>query len=102
MSALHDAARRVVAAWVSTRPAWVEQCNEAVLALDAALKAEQAEPESCAWHQDGDSESDLYATSCGHYFSLNDGTPEDNKMHWCCYCGKRIVQEMITEEDEDE
>ena len=38
--ALHDAARLVVAAWSSTRPAWIEQCNEAVLALDAALKAE--------------------------------------------------------------
>jgi hypothetical protein len=50
MSALHEAARRVVAAWVSTRPAWIEQCNEAVLALDAALKA-QAEPveEPVAW-----------------------------------------------------
>lgn len=39
MSALHEAARRAVSAWVSTRPAWIEQCNEAVLALDAALKA---------------------------------------------------------------
>ena len=43
MSALHEAARRVVTAWVSTRPAWIEQCNEAVLALEAALKA-QPEP----------------------------------------------------------
>ncbi|MBU6191152.1 MAG: hypothetical protein KGR68_17680, partial [Betaproteobacteria bacterium] len=40
MSALHEAARRVVSAWVSTRPAWIEQCNAAVLALDAALKAQ--------------------------------------------------------------
>lgn len=39
MSALHEAARRVVAAWTSTRPAWVQECNAAVLALDAALKA---------------------------------------------------------------
>ena len=43
MSALHEAARLVVAAWSSTRHTWVEECNEAVLALDAALKA-QAEP----------------------------------------------------------
>ena len=81
--------------------AWREGIAKHSAALRAAL-AQQAEPESCAWHQDGDSESDLYATSCRHYFSLNEGTPEDNKMHWCCYCGKRIVQELITEEDDDE
>ena len=40
MSALHDAARIVVAAWVSDRRTWVEECNQAVLALDAALKAQ--------------------------------------------------------------
>ena len=50
MSALHDAARLVVAAWSSTRRTWVEECNAAVMALDAALKA-QPEPaqEPVAW-----------------------------------------------------
>ena len=43
MSALHEAARLVVAAWSSTRRTWVEECNAAVMALDAALKA-QPEP----------------------------------------------------------
>lgn len=56
--------------------------------------------ESCTWQQDGDSESSLYATSCKRYFMLEDGTPEDNRLAWCCYCGKRLVQELITEEDE--
>ena len=68
--------------------------------LRAAL-AQQDEPETCTWHQDGDSDSGVYATSCGHYFNLEDGTPEDNKMQWCCYCGKKLVQELITEDDDD-
>ena len=72
--------------------------GDAILALRAAL-AQQAEPETCTWQQDGDSESGLYATSCRRYFSLDDGTPEDNRLAWCCYCGKRLVQELITEED---
>jgi hypothetical protein len=29
--------------------------------------------------------------------TFTDGTPEDNKMQWCCYCGKKLVQELITE-----
>lgn len=43
MSTLHEAARRVVAAWASKEWNWVMECNAAVLALDAALKA-QPEP----------------------------------------------------------
>lgn len=60
----------------------------------------QAAPvaESCAWHQDGDTESSLYATSCHNYFDLTDGTPADNDMRWCCYCGKTLVQELIEED----
>ena len=64
------------------------------------LKAALAEPETCTWQQDGDSDSGVYGTSCRRYFNLEDGTPEDNKMAWCCYCGKKLAQALITE-DED-
>ena len=65
------------------------------------LRAALAEPETCTWQQDGDSDSGVYGTSCGHYFDITDGTPEDNKMKWCCYCGRKLTQALITE-DEDE
>ena len=64
------------------------------------MSDQQAEPDTCTWHQDGDSDSGVYGTSCHHYFNLEDGTPEDNKMRWCCYCGKKLVQQLIVE-DED-
>lgn len=60
--------------------------------------AKQAEPETCTWQQDGDSDSGVYGTSCGSYFNIEDGTPEDNKMRWCCYCGKKLAQSLITED----
>lgn len=68
--------------------------------LPPPLPAEP-EPETCTWHQDGDSDSGVYATSCRHYFNLEDGTPEDNKLAWCCYCGKKLTQELITEGGDD-
>ena len=74
--------------------------RQAIADLRAAL-AQQVEPETCTWHQDGDSDSGVYATSCRHYFNLEDGTPEDNKMQRCCYCGKKLVQELITEGDDE-
>ena len=61
----------------------------------------QPKSETCTWHQDGDSDSGVYATSCRRFFDLTDGTPEDNKMSWCCYCGKRLVQELIAEGGDD-
>jgi hypothetical protein len=30
-----------------------------------------------------------------------DGTPEDNEMAHCCYCGKRLAQELIAEDDDE-
>ena len=73
----------------------------AIEELRGALRAALAQPDTCTWWQDGDSDSGTYQTSCGHYFAITDGTPEDNKMRHCCYCGKTLAQELITE-DEDE
>ncbi len=47
-----------------------------------ALRAETA----CIWSSD----EETWGTSCGHCFTLNDGTPTDNGMKYCCYCGKTL------------
>ena len=70
-------------------------------AIVGRLEAALAEPEACTWQQDGDSDSGVYGTSCGSYFDITDGTPEDNKMAWCCYCGKKLAQSLITEDEDD-
>jgi hypothetical protein len=59
------------------------------------------QPNECHWLQDGDEDSDKWAASCGRhrYFQLNDGTPTDNRMTHCCYCGKPLVEVPIEPED---
>ena len=44
--------------------------------------------EECAWRED---QSD-WETDCGNRFTLFDGTPLENGMVYCCFCGKCIVQ----------
>lgn len=44
---------------------------------------------------------DNWETTCGNRFILDDGTPSDNKMKHCCYCGKTL-KEFIFEEEEDD
>ena len=66
------------------------------------LRAALEQPNECHWYQDGDEDSDKWAASCGRhrYFQLNDGTPTDNRMKHCCYCGKPLVEVPIEPEDE--
>ena len=44
---------------------------------------------NCAWTQD---EEGVWQSSCGCSFILNEGTPSENKMAFCCYCGKAIKE----------
>jgi len=45
--------------------------------------------EQCVWSEDADGN---WETGCGRMFVLNDGTPYDNEMGFCCYCGHSINQ----------
>ena len=47
-------------------------------------------PHTCKWtHDDNDG---LYGTECGNAFEINDGTPKENQMAFCCYCGGTIKE----------
>jgi hypothetical protein len=58
-------------------------------------------PVKCMWAQDCDDDSRTYSTECGRYFNLEDGTPEDNKFKYCCFCGGSLEQHLF-ERDDDE
>ena len=57
--------------------------------LEARVQELEAIAPPCRWYQDevGDGE---WLTACGGAFCVLDGTPKENKMHWCCYCGGRV------------
>lgn len=43
--------------------------------------------DACAWAGDGEGN---WHTACGEIFTLMEGTPTDNKMRHCPYCGKNL------------
>lgn len=43
----------------------------------------ETRPRECEWREDWDA----WATSCRHMFEFTDGTPEDNHMKYCPFCG---------------
>jgi hypothetical protein len=43
----------------------------------------------CVWSEDFEGNWD---TGCGNLFVLNEGTPSENGMKHCCYCGGKLEQ----------
>ena len=47
--------------------------------------------QTCEWTQD-EPDSDAWNTNCGQLFTLNAGTPSQNRMAFCCYCGAPLKE----------
>ncbi len=48
----------------------------------------------CKWKYWGEYDTDggRWETSCGSAFTVNEGTPKDNNMKFCPFCGKELWQ----------
>lgn len=45
---------------------------------------------ACVWTEDADG---AWETECGHVFEVMTGTPSENDMRFCCYCGGALIEE---------
>ena len=45
--------------------------------------------ETCEWVADDDG---VWDTECGNRFEVIEGTPRENQMYWCPYCGKSLQE----------
>jgi hypothetical protein len=52
----------------------------------------------CYWNQEDD-EYGSYETDCGSAFIMTEGTPSDNDMKFCCYCGKKMVDRPFNDDE---
>ena len=48
----------------------------------------------CAWTRSQEWEdSDCWKTDCGNAWRLDDGTPSENHMSFCPFCGRKLEEE---------
>ena len=45
---------------------------------------------------------DRWETDCGHSFVLNSDTPYANDLKFCGFCGRKLVEAIYTDEEEDD
>jgi len=50
--------------------------------------------EICEWRQDIEG---IWDTECGGRFEIMEGTPYENQMSYCPYCGKSLREVPYTE-----
>jgi len=49
---------------------------------------------TCTWNQDQDY-GDSWNTQCGKSFLLNDGSPHENGLQWCGFCGRPLEEQRL-------
>jgi hypothetical protein len=50
---------------------------------------ERAAAMNCTWREDSEGN---WISQCSNAFIYHDGTPTENGMKFCCYCGKPITE----------
>lgn len=54
--------------------------------------------DACTWSEMED-EGGTWRSACRSTFYLTDGTPSENEMCFCCFCGKPLKEESYVEDD---
>lgn len=58
-------------------------------AIAGVVAESSADSFRCTWTEDDDG---VWDTDCGNRFETVEGTPHENDMLFCCYCGRPLVE----------
>ena len=50
---------------------------------------------TCRWTEDEDA---VWNTDCGRRWEFTNGTPRDNKVTFCAFCGRKLTQRRFRED----
>lgn len=59
------------------------------LELQLEIDKLRAEESECIWKYD--QECSIWDTACSQAFVIDAGSPAENGMHFCCFCGHKLT-----------
>ncbi len=78
-----------------------EEAEEHVITvISMCLLSPEAPVIQCLWTQVEDGGD--WDTSCGDLFTLLEGTPKDNDMKYCAYCGGVLIEKPYEQQSFDD
>lgn len=75
-----------------------KELHNQIKKLQAEVERLKSDESACVWAEDQEGNWD---TKCGDKHYLTAGTPFENGMHWCCYCGGSLLEELYGEQAND-
>ena len=67
--------------------------------LDINTKPPNDSTAICNWEHDECAEYNTWHTGCDGMFQITEGMPSENDMKYCCYCGYKIEEHIISRAD---
>lgn len=58
------------------------------------MNLQKNETNNCIWVYYEDAYENYWETKCGNLFQIMAGTPSENKMKYCPYCGKLLKEQV--------
>lgn len=82
--------------WKQMKPAECDELKSTFIECwEVAQEEDMGEP--CEWTADEDG---VWDTACGGRFEVMEGTPSENQMYWCPYCGKSLQEAELGERED--
>lgn len=87
-------------------PITVEQAEKIIENLKLMIEALSAEyaamkAATCTWTYDNDPDMPFWSAACGLAWCTEDGTLADNEVLYCPKCGKRVLEVVPPEANDD-
>ena len=73
--------------------------NDEDFFISTTIQDAMVSAKTCLWSR-ADEDTDMWETSCDQAYILNEGTPKENDMNFCTFCGK-MLEEASDKQDVD-
>jgi hypothetical protein len=60
----------------------------------------ELEEQPCFWKQESFECADSFIGDCGAEWQITEGIPSENGMNFCPKCGRKLVEILLSEEEE--